>query len=150
MGVIISRWHRFEPESAIKRIPDRFQQRTGLRLKLLSMPPGPLQDAKDGTWSLSVPSLRLANFTTLLVPAPERDIPREWNVEAEWPIPAHPYVWHQLHAVLEDLGFQAVRISPTLPLPDQIVPSRWDMKWSEVSTTQRLIYGYPLFWPLWW
>jgi hypothetical protein len=73
----------------------------------------------------------------------------EWNVEGEFDIPVHPYLWHHLQACLAVVGLQAVRVSSGWHLPEQKVPERWDHRWADLPVVRRLAHSRPWLWPIW-
>lgn len=145
MGICVSNWNGSNFAVAIQRLPDVFQERTGLVIQIKAC--GRALDGSTSAWSLSVPQLQLRAWVDLYL-EPTSELPGQ-RVVGEWIMPLHPYVWHQLQASLAELGFRSTRVRPTWQLPEQTVPPRWNRRWSQLSRLRRAVYGRPDLWPLW-
>lgn len=147
MGIGIARWRGEGPKAAIERVPAIFAERTGLSLDLEWLEPTRYDEPGAETCIFSVLSLHQRSFLSLAVV--ERGPQPEWNVEGEFDIPAHPYLWHHLQACLAVVNLHAVRVHSAWPLLDQQVSERWDHQWADLPLLRRLACSRPWLWPIW-
>jgi hypothetical protein len=147
MGIAIARWRATDPESAIAGLGAAFSARTGLTLHVELLDRAAREPRGSRNWSVSVPALALPHYLGLGVLLD--GVARDWDIEGEFSLPVHRYLWHQMQASFAVVGARPVRVSPNWALPSSVVPAKWDAKWADLPTVRRIIYSHPWLWPLW-
>src|SRR5436309_2334019 len=127
MAIGIARWQGESPKIAIENVPPVFAERTGLSLDLKWPAPTRFQKPDAQTCLLSVIALRQRSFLSLGME--ESSNHPDWNVEGEFDVPVHPYLWHHVQGCLAVVGLRAVRVNVGWQLSDQTVPPHWNHPW---------------------